>query len=127
MTRTSIASSCSLAISSRASSRWPSSCQLPGHCSGPEPADVVDQLVDGLGQPLPLGGRGPDQLHAVRLDAHCRERVLEHGEAPHGLVVLLDVVALAGMAAGDHHAVGAVGQGLEDERADRPVRCTSRG
>ena len=72
-----------------------------------ELADVVDQLVDRLGQLLAFGGRGPDQPHAVRLDAHRLQRVLEHVEAPHGLVVLLDVVALAGMAAGDHHAVGA--------------------
>ena len=46
--------------------------------------------------------------------------MLEHGVAPHGLVVLLDVVALARMAAGDHHAVGAQGQGLEDERGIDP-------
>ena len=93
----------------------------------PELADVLDQPVDRLGQLLAFGGRGPDQPDAVRLDAQCRKRVLEHGVAAHGLVVLLDVVAFAGMAAGDQHAVGAPGPGPSDEARDRPARCTSRG
>ncbi len=112
---TSIASSCSFTISCKASSRPPSSCQLAGHFSGPSRRTSSTSLSMRFGQSLPFGGRGPNQLHAIRLDAHGRERVLEHGEAAHGLVVLLDVMALAGVAAGDHHAVGAVGQGLEDE------------
>ena len=117
---TSIASSCSLTISSRACSRSPFSCQLAGQLSGPSRFTSSTSLVMASASRWPFGGRGPDQLHAVRLDAHRRQRVLHHGEAPHGLVVLLDVVALARMAAGDHHAVGAVGQGLEDERRIDP-------
>ena len=119
---TSIASSCSLTISShglpdgrRPPASWPASC------SGPSRRTSSTSLSIALGQPLPFGGRGPNQLHALGLDAHRPERVLEHGVAAHGLVVLLDVVALAGMAAGDHHAVGAVGQGLEDEGGIDPA------
>ena len=107
--------------------RWPFSCQLAGQFSGPSSRTSADQLVDRLGQVLPFGRRGPDQPHAVRLDAHRSQHVLEHREAAHGLVVLLDVVAFAGVAAGDQHAVGPEGQGLEHEGRDRPARCTSRG
>ena len=55
----------------------------------------------------------------------CRH-VAEHGVSAHGLVVLLDVVALAGVAAGDQHAVGPEGQGLQHERRvdTRPLHMT---
>ena len=104
---------------SRASWQWVC-CQLAGQRSGPSLRNVLDQPVDRLGQLLALGRRGPHQPQAIRLQAQGGQRVLEHVIAPHGLVVLREIVAFAGVAAGDEHAVGPARQGIEDEAGVHP-------
>ena len=94
---------------------------LVGPLQRAEGADLLHHVVDRVGQDLPLGGGGPLQAHPRVLDAHGGERVLEQLEAADRLVVLDEVVALAGVAAGHHHAVGAPGQGLEDEGGVHPA------
>ncbi len=78
--------------------------------------DIGDQTVDRFRQLLSFGGGGPDQLHAFLFDAHRFQRVLQHVEASHRLVVLFNVMAFAGVAACDHHAVGSQRESLEYER-----------
>ena len=59
------------------------------------------------------------EIHSRRtrcvFDAHVLEHPLQHLEAAEHLVVAFDVVAVAGMAAADEHAVSAPGQRIQDE------------
>ena len=78
---------------------------------------------DLVGQADALGGAGPHELEPPRLDAEGLDRALQQLEAAQGLVVLLDVVAFAGMAAAHENRVGAFGEGLEHERGIQPTRA----
>jgi hypothetical protein len=82
---------------------------------GAEGAHVGDGLVHHV---LPLGafaGGHPAEGHAARVDAHELHEVVEHGEAPAGVVVARRVVAVGRVAAADDDAVGAALERLDDE------------
>ena len=96
------------------------SANFCGHAQRPELLDLPDHLVDHPLDLLAFGGGNPFQAHALLLDAHVLEHPLQHLEAAEHLVVALDVVAVAGMAAADEHAVGAFGQRIEDELRVHP-------
>ena len=117
---TSIASACSRTISCRASARWPFSCQLADQFRGPSFRTSSTKRSIDSARCWPFGRRGPDQPQTIALDPHLLEEVAEHRVPANRLVVLLDIVAVARMAAGDHHAIGPQGKGLEHERGIHP-------
>ena len=88
---------------------------------GPELARLGHGLVDHVAPLGALAGRHPAEGHATLVDAEEVHDVVEHGEAPPGVVVARGVVAVGGVTAAHDHAVGAALEGLDDEqRVDAP-------
>ena len=82
----------------------------------PERAERLGHLAHRRREALALGGARPGDPEARRLDARLLERAHEHRVARRGAEVAVEVVAVAGVTARDEHAVGALAEGLEDER-----------
>jgi plasmid stability protein len=85
------------------------------HAERAEGLDLGGHFVDDGFDLVALGGGNPLEAHALLLDAQVLEHALEQLKAAEHLVVALDVMAVARMAAADQHAVGALGEGVEDE------------
>ena len=90
---------------------------------GPQPPDVLGDLGHHLGKARPLRGRHPGELHAPLLDAQVFQIALQQGEAPPREIVAGQIVAVARVAAGDQHAIGALAQRLHDKHGVHPPRA----
>ena len=93
---------------------------LPAHRAlpsrGPSSCTPAHELGDHLLPALALGGRDPGPLEALLGDAQVVDHPLEQLELAPGVVVAFGVVAVAGVAAADEHAVGALLERLEGEQ-----------
>ena len=87
----------------------------------PEGAECLGHLAYRRREALALGGARPGDPEARGLDAGLLERADEHRVARGGAEVPVEVVAVAGVAARDEHAVRALAERLEHEgRLDAP-------
>jgi len=81
----------------------------------PECANLFSELGDDLFEPTAFGSRYPLQPKAFWIYAHPLKHHFRERDASQALVITLDIVAVARMAAADEHSVGAVFQRGEDE------------
>ena len=88
-----------------------------------ERPDLLGELGDDAGELVALGRRDPLETHAAVLEAELLEQLLHERVAAGRAVVAVDVVAVTGVAAGDDHAVGALGEGLHDVRGFDAARA----
>ena len=97
--------------------------ELARHAKRTEGLDLLRHVVDHGLDLLTLGGGDPLQAQSVRFDPHVREDAPEHPDAPGRLVVPFLVMAVAGVAAADQDAVGALGERVQDELGIEPARA----
>ena len=96
--------------------------ELLRNAERPDGHDLLDHFVDDGFDLLAFGRGDPFQPDPLFFDAQVVQHALEHLEAAEHLVVALDVVAVVRMTPADEHAVGALGERVEDELRVDPAR-----
>ena len=89
----------------------------------PELPRLFGDFGDHLLPLLPFGGRNPGEVNPPQVEAQRVQQFAEQNPAAAGVVVAGRVVAIARMAAGDQHGVGANLEGLDDQVEVDPPRA----
>src|SRR5512137_1394948 len=80
-----------------------------------ERPNFLNELINFPGKNGTFGRTGPEKFETPRFDAHLRKDTLHQMEATHGLVVLVYIMTISGMAARNEHRICTSSKGLEHE------------